>query len=73
MKPTSITLSVESSVKIKEYQYTKPKVEITFNVEEGDKPGTVMKTARDRVLTELDKLEQDIIKNRGDDKTPVPF
>ena len=74
MKAKRITVGIEGSVKVAEYQYIKPMVSIEFELDGNEKPGDVMKIARERSIKELRKIEQDIIKEwKGKEKSDIPF
>ena len=60
MQVETITVGMETSVKIKEYQYTKPRVDITFKLDSGETPAQAMKIARERVFKEITKIEDEI-------------
>ena len=66
-----ITVGVESSIKLAEYQYIKPKIEITYILGETEKPGSIMKEGRERLKIEMVKLEKEFKPKQK--TTDVPF
>lgn len=56
---SKITIGAESSIKLAEYQYLKPRIEITYELAQGEKPGDIMKEGRERLKIEMKKLEKE--------------
>ena len=50
-----LTYKLGATVKIEEYQYVKPEISVTLEVEEGDDSDKIFKQLTDTVREELDK------------------
>ena len=61
-KVKTITVGVETSIKLAEYQYIKPRIDITYRLDDEEQAGTVMVEARNRLAIEIEKLENTIRK-----------
>ena len=77
-KVRTLTVGIETSIKLAEYQYIKPRIDITYRLDEGEKAGEVMMEARNRLTIEMIKLEKHVraqgnkTKPKVDD-TDLPF
>ena len=75
-KVKTITVGVETSIKLAEYQYTKPRIDITYRLDDEEQAGTVMVEARNRLAIEIEKLENTIrkkAKSKEVDDDDMPF
>ena len=73
-KVNTITVGIETSIKLAEYQYIKPRIDITYKLDNDEKPGEVMKTARERLTIEMQKLEKHVRKeNKVTNDKDMPF
>ena len=59
-KVITITVGIETSIKIAEYQYINPRIDITYSLDEGEQAGKVMAEARNRLTIEMNRLEKHI-------------
>jgi hypothetical protein len=62
-KVKTITVGIETSIKLAEYQYIKPRIDLTYRLDDGEQAGTVMAEARDRLVIEMAKLEAMVREN----------
>ena len=67
---TTITVGIETSIKIKEYQYYKPRIDITYELGNNETPGEVMAHARDRLHKEIDKLNKEFEPKKNSEEVP---
>jgi len=75
-KVKTITVGVETSIKLAEYQYIKPRIDITYRLDDEEQAGTVMVEARNRLAIEIEKLENTIRKkarSKEVDDDEMPF
>ena len=68
-KVNTITVGIETSIKLAEYQYIKPRIDIQYMLDVGESPGSVMSEARERLTIEMKKLEKHVRKNNKDTKS----
>ena len=69
----TITVGIETSIKLAEYQYIKPRIDITYKLDDGESPGKVMAEARSRLTTEMEKLEKHVRDSGVKDNSKPPF
>jgi len=70
----TITVGIETSIKLAEYQYIKPRIDITYELDPMEKPGFVMEAARERLVSEMTKLEAYVRENnKPKDNSKPPF
>lgn len=58
-----IKIEITDSVKLGEYQYVKPTMGFTLQLNKGDKLESYLVEAKERLLNEMDKLKKDIVSN----------
>ncbi len=68
-----ITVGMETSIKIREYQYIKPRIDIVYVLDESETPGKIMDEARKRLILEMAKMEKQIKKEHGSDNDGPPM
>jgi len=73
-KVRTLVVGIETSIKLAEYQYIKPRIDITYSLDDGESPGKVMADARNRLTIEMAKLEEYVRKNNSPrDNDGIPF
>ncbi len=58
-----VTYSLGTTVKIREYEYVKPQISVTLQIEEGDDSNEVFKQLTETVKDELAKETKRLIKS----------
>ena len=72
-KVRTLVVGIETSIKLAEYQYIKPRIDITYRLDDGESPGKVMAEARNRLTVEMEKLDKHIRDSGVKDNSKPPF